>query len=98
MSPISVLQTDWLEQTQPVSITKKQVEDSPNIDTDKPVSRQNEEQTMGYCGYPNYWGGVGVWGDGLATAQVRIVVAMAHPFGAKVGFLLSLTLGTVDPV
>ena len=65
MSPISVLQTDWLEQTLPVSITKKQVEDSPNIDTDKPVSRQNEEQTMGYCGYPNYWGGGGVWGDGL---------------------------------
>jgi hypothetical protein len=29
------------------------------------VSRQNEEQFMGYYGYPFYWGGEGMWGEGL---------------------------------
>ncbi|MCY7305279.1 MAG: PRC-barrel domain containing protein, partial [Rhodoferax sp.] len=49
----------------PVSITKEQVRNSPDFDTEKPVSRQNEEQTLGYYGYPNYWGSVGLWGGGL---------------------------------
>ncbi len=49
----------------PVSITKEQVKNSPDIDTNKPASRQNEEQYMGYYGYPTYWGGVGMWGEGL---------------------------------
>ena len=65
ISPISVQRPNWLERTLPVSITKEQVKNSPNIDTDKPVSRQNEEQYMGYYGYPYYWGGSGMWGDDL---------------------------------
>jgi hypothetical protein len=64
ISPISVHHPDWLAQTLPVSITKEQVKNSPDIDTDKPVSRQNEEQYLGYYGYPYYWGG-GMWGEGL---------------------------------
>jgi hypothetical protein len=44
----------------------EQVRHSPGIDTDKPVSRQNEEQTLGYYGYPMYWGGEGLWGGGLS--------------------------------
>lgn len=65
ISPISVQHPNWQEQTLPVSITKEQVRNSPNIDTDKPVSRQHEEQYLGYYGYPYYWGGGGMWGDGL---------------------------------
>ena len=65
ISPVSVQRPEWLARTLPVSITKEQVSNSPDIDTDKPVSRQNEEQTLGYYGYPNYWGGGGMWGDGL---------------------------------
>ena len=65
ISPISVHHPDWLAQTLPVSITKEQVKNSPDIDTDKPVSRQNEEQYLGYYGYPYYWGGGGMWGEGL---------------------------------
>jgi hypothetical protein len=64
ISPISVRHPDWLKRTLPLSITKEQVRNSPNIDTDKPVSRQNEEQYLGYYGYPYYWGGEGVWGEG----------------------------------
>jgi len=65
ISPISIHHPNWVERTFPVSITKEQVKNSPNIDTDKPVSRQNEEQYMGYYGYSNYWGGAGMWGGGM---------------------------------
>jgi hypothetical protein len=65
ISPISVSQPDWLEGSLPVSITREQVKNSPDIDTDQPVSRQNEELTLGYYGYPYYWGGAGLWGGGL---------------------------------
>ena len=65
ISPISVDAPNWPDKTLSVSITKEQVKNSPNIDTDQPVSRQNEEQTMGYYGYANYWGGAGMWGGGM---------------------------------
>jgi len=45
-----------------VTLTKKQVEDSPCIDTDKPVSRQHEEAYLGYYGFPYYWNGPSLWG------------------------------------
>ncbi len=65
ISPISLHKPNWQERTLPISITKEQVKNSPDIDTDKPVSRQNEEQYMGYYGYPYYWGGAGAWGAGM---------------------------------
>ena len=65
ISPISVQKPDSIARTLPVSITKAQVQASPDIDTDKPVSRQFEEQYLGYYGYPAYWDGGGMWGEGL---------------------------------
>ncbi len=65
ISPISLQQPDWREHTIGVSITKEQVRNSPDIDTHQPVSRQQEEGYMGFYGYPAYWGGAGMWGDGL---------------------------------
>src|SRR5664279_3441228 len=46
-----------------VDLTKKQIEDSPSLDSDKPVSRQFETTYYGYYGMPMYWGGVYSWGD-----------------------------------
>jgi hypothetical protein len=65
ISPVSVREPDWSGKTLPAAISKSQVSKSPDIDTDKPVSRQNEEQYFGYYGYPYYWAGMGIWGDGL---------------------------------
>jgi uncharacterized protein YrrD len=45
-----------------VDLTKKQIEDSPSLDSDKPVSRQFEETYYGYYGWPMYWGGPFMWG------------------------------------
>lgn len=64
ISPFSIGTPDWDEQILPVTITKEQVEHSPLIDTDKPVSRQQETGYLGYYGYPYYWGGTGLWGEG----------------------------------
>lgn len=62
ISPISIGHPDWMEKVLPVSITKAQVKNSPDIDTRKPVSRQHEIAYLGYYGYPFYWGGDGLWG------------------------------------
>ncbi len=38
-----------------VKLTKKQIEDSPSLDTDKPVSRQFEEALYEHYNWPIYW-------------------------------------------
>jgi uncharacterized protein YrrD len=83
VSPVSVQQPDWQGKTLPVSITQAQVEKSPAIDTDKPVSRQNEEEYMGYYGYPMYWGGSGLWGEGMYPYGVVPVFAGNGPDWAE---------------
>ena len=64
ISLIAIDHPIWADRVLPVSITNEQVKNSPNIDTDKPVSRQNEMSYLGYYGYPYYWGGGGLWGGG----------------------------------
>ena len=63
ISPIAIGHPNWPEKVLPVSITKEQVKNSLDIDTDKPVSRQQEMHYLGYYGYPFYWFGPGPWGD-----------------------------------
>lgn len=53
-----------------VSLTRQQVENSPPVDTHKPISRQHERDTLGYYGYPMYWGGSGLWSMGAAPMMV----------------------------
>jgi hypothetical protein len=64
ISPFSIGDPDWTGKVLPVSITMQQVRNSPDIDTDKPVSRQHETLYLGYYGYPYYWAGDGLWGQG----------------------------------
>jgi len=65
ISPIAIGDPNWTDKVLPVSITREQVKGSPDVDTDKPVSRQHEMEYFGYYGYyPYYWGGAGLWGGG----------------------------------
>ena len=64
ISPIALGTPDWANQVLPVAITKEQVSNSPDIDTDRSVSRQHEMRNLAYYGYPSYWGGAGLWGSG----------------------------------
>jgi len=45
-----------------VKLTRQQIQDSPGLETHKPVSRQFEESYFQYYGWPNYWVGDGLWG------------------------------------
>ena len=54
-----------------IDLTKKQIEDSPSLDSDKPVSRQFEENYYKYYGWPMYWGGPYLWGSYYCPIMVR---------------------------
>ena len=62
ISPIAIGKADWVAEKLNLALTKGQVENSPDIDTHKPVSRQREIEYFNYYGYPYYWYGGGLWG------------------------------------
>jgi hypothetical protein len=66
ISPIALGKADSHGNRLNVKLTKKQVEKSPSIDNDKPVSRQHEVHYHDYYGYPYYWGGPYLWGPTYA--------------------------------
>jgi uncharacterized protein YrrD len=56
ISPLCTMDTpDWKLQRFPVNLTKDQVKESPDIDVDKPVSRQHQIDLHKYYGWPVYW-------------------------------------------
>lgn len=78
VSPIAIGQPNWTDKVLPVSITREQVKNSPDIDTDKPVSRQHELQYLAYYGYPFYWGRAGVWGGGAYPSAMSTGIARGY--------------------
>ena len=65
--PSSQLRPQSGAQTIPVDLTREQVKSSPDIDTEKPVTRQMESSVYGYYGWPAYWPvGAGAWPIGAA--------------------------------
>lgn len=77
LSPFAVAKTDSSNQQIKVNLTRAQVDASPGIDTDKPVSRQHEASYYDYYGYPYYWSGPYLWGPlyypQLSDTDVEIV-------------------------
>ncbi len=53
--PLALRQAEWQSKRLDVALTKRQIENSPPIDTHEPVSRQHEAAYLGYYGYPSYW-------------------------------------------
>jgi len=62
ISPYAMTTVNKEEQNISINLTKKQIEESPLLESDKPVSRQYEESYYGYYGWPLYWGGADMWG------------------------------------
>jgi hypothetical protein len=62
ITPVALGHSDWKRRLLHVNLTCEQVERSPGLDTDRPVSRQWETGYFDYYGWPYYWGGAGLWG------------------------------------
>jgi uncharacterized protein YrrD len=62
ISPYALLSVNTDKKNIAVNLTKKQIEDGPSLNSDKPVSRQFEQTYYGYYGFPMYWGGPYMWG------------------------------------
>jgi hypothetical protein len=64
LSPHAFGQLDRDEKMLHVKLNRKQIENSPSIESHKPVSRQYEIDYYRYYGWPVYWEGSGMWGLG----------------------------------
>jgi len=64
LSPHALGKWDAEKKVLPVALTKRQIEDSPPIESHQPVSRQYEVEYYRYYGWPVYWEGGAMWGLG----------------------------------
>ncbi len=67
IAPEALLKPDWEHHIFPVNLTKEQIKNSPEIDTDKSVSRQHEIEIYKYYPWTSYWGAA-YWGSGYYDA------------------------------
>lgn len=74
--PLSVLaQPDETRRALPVNLTMKQVEDSPDIDADQPVSRHTEGHLYRHYRQEPYWGG------GIFPLSDKMATPVMTPLG-----------------
>jgi sporulation protein YlmC with PRC-barrel domain len=55
VSPVSLGRPDWSSQVVPVTLNCEQIEKSPPVAADEPVSRQLEHALVTHFGWPMYW-------------------------------------------
>ncbi len=76
LPPSALKQSHAAPQELTVDLTRQQVEDSPALDSDAPVSRQSESRIYGYYGWTPYWY------PGLASYPGAVPLAGIPPFAA----------------
>lgn len=79
ISPLSFKALDWDSSRIVVNLSKQQIENSPSIETDKPISRQREMDYYGYYGMPYYWSGPYRWGAWATPLGYGAPVPAAGP-------------------
>ncbi|OGV73193.1 MAG: hypothetical protein A3K19_30100 [Lentisphaerae bacterium RIFOXYB12_FULL_65_16] len=89
ISPTALGEPDWEKRILPVSITKAQVESSPDVDTDMPVARQHEAELHRHYGWELYWSAEALAGapfvgplDDPASSPPETVNKGGKPFDA----------------
>lgn len=73
-SPQAVTQSHWEAQQFEIDLTRDQVQNSPDINADQPVSLQHQIDLHEYYGWPYYWttpGYVPIYGPLLSEAARR---------------------------
>ncbi len=62
ISPYALVEVNKEDQLIVVNLSKEQIENSPLLESDKPVSQQFEEEYYDYFGWPIYSTGTYLWG------------------------------------
>jgi hypothetical protein len=62
---------DWASHRLPMRLTREQVENSPEVDLTRPISRQKEREVHEYYGWPIYWAGSKTPEVSQADAELR---------------------------
>ena len=76
--PVSILgHVDEAGKKFSVRLTMQQVKDSPDINTERPVSRQMETSVYDYYGWSPYWGN-GLFTNGYGIVGSRVVTSVAQ--------------------
>jgi uncharacterized protein YrrD len=88
ISPHAVVRIDSNAETIETHLTRSEVDNSPPIETDRPISRRMEDEYNRHYRYPPYWAGnyaAGLWGFGaLPLAGLEPVLhAQAEPETAR---------------
>ncbi len=71
IAPQAISGTNWQNDVFPVNLTKNQVENSPDIDTEQTVSRQHEIELYKHYPWTHYWAG-GLWAGGIGTTGMMV--------------------------
>ena len=85
--PSAVVSADYGARELTITLTKAQVEESPDIATDRPVSQQMQNDLYGHYGWDPLWGrgmfGTGMYGGSMASGGMG---AIASPLSAPAYF------------
>jgi uncharacterized protein YrrD len=79
ISTQAVVNADWENKVFSVNLTKEQIKNSPDINTELPVSRQEEIKLKKYHPWVQYWGGGYYRGGSGVLAVGRGPLAMGLP-------------------
>jgi hypothetical protein len=87
LSPFALGHLDPKKREFSVELTMQQVKDSPDVDTDRPVSRQIETNIYDYYGWSPYWGN-GLFTDsygyvGRDAVGVTPILGSRRPLGSR---------------
>ncbi len=104
ISPVALGQPDWSYRTFSVNLSKRQVQESPGVDADMPVSRQQEIAMNRHYGWPAYWSLPGepglptpdVGGDPNLRSVREILGYRIHAAGGEIGHIDDLILDDRD--
>jgi hypothetical protein len=78
ISPWAIRDVNWPAHRVDVTLSRAQVRHSPDMDADKPVSRQYETAFSDYYGYPYYWMGPFAWGPLPLPKEDGVTADLTH--------------------
>jgi len=91
ISPTSAVEADWTSHRIGVSLTKQQVKESPDIDADKPVSREMEQKLIAHYSLPIYWGPMGMPAKLPPKTLAQAIDAEPEPEGPQLRSVKEVT-------